>query len=159
MLVFAGGHRPVGVSALLERTYLGAHPEDADHVLDLGPVSEGLKTWLDRHAAMVLYPTLYEGFGLVPFEAAAFGTPSSYSRRSALGDFLPDDGALLEGWNADVSARRIAGVLADPSAGRAIVAAVRESGRQLTLGNDRSCLSGRLPYGGQEPSGPVARTR
>ena len=131
-LVLAGGHPPFGGSAAIERGYLDAHPSEAEHVLDLGAVSESLKSWLYRHASMVLYPTLSEGFGLVPFEAAAFGTPVGYSRRSALADFLPETGALLEAWNADVSAKRIADVLADPAAGRAIVDAVLESGRRLT---------------------------
>jgi glycosyltransferase involved in cell wall biosynthesis len=131
-LVLAGGHPSFGGSAAVERRYLDGHPSDAEHVLDLGPVSESLKAALYRHASMVLYPTLSEGFGFVPFEAAAFGTPVSYSRRSALAEFLPETGALLDGWDADVSATRLAGVLADPTAGRAIVDAVRESGRILT---------------------------
>jgi glycosyltransferase involved in cell wall biosynthesis len=131
-LVFAGGHPPFGGSAAIERRYLDADPGEAEYILDLGSVSESLKAWLYRNASMVLYPTLSEGFGLVPFEAAAFGTPVAYSRRSALADFLPETGALLEGWNSDVSARRIASVLGDPAAGRAIVDAVQESGRLLT---------------------------
>jgi glycosyltransferase involved in cell wall biosynthesis len=131
-LVLAGGHPPFGGSAAIERRYLDADPSEAEHVLDLGSVSESLKAWLYRYASIVLYPTLSEGFGLVPFEAAAFGTPVAYSRRSALGDFLPETGALLEGWNSDVSARRIADVLGDPAVGREIVDAVRESGRCLT---------------------------
>lgn len=131
-LVFAGGHPPFGGSSMIEQEYLELHPAVAEHVVDVGPVNEGQKAWLYRDAAMALYPTLYEGFGLVPFEAAAFGTPVAYSRRSALSDFLPGEGALLEGWNADVNATRIARVLADPVAQSVIVDAIREAGRSLT---------------------------
>ena len=35
------------------------------------------RNWLLRHASVVLYPTSAEGFGLVPFEAAQFGTPTA----------------------------------------------------------------------------------
>lgn len=38
------------------------------------PASE--RNWLLRHAALVLYPTSAEGFGLVPYEAARLGTPT-----------------------------------------------------------------------------------
>ena len=36
----------------------------------LGPVSEQEKAWLIAHAGAVVYPSVYEGFGLVPFESA-----------------------------------------------------------------------------------------
>ena len=131
-LVLAGGHPPFGGSAAVERRYLEADPSEAEYVLDLGSVSASLKAWLYRHASMVLYPTLSEGFGLVPFEAAAFGTPVAYSRRSALAEFLPETGALLEGWNADETSARIADVLANPQRGQDIVEAIRKAGRNLT---------------------------
>jgi hypothetical protein len=100
--------------------------------VDVGRVDEAEKRWLYRNAALVLYPTIYEGFGLVPFEAAAFATASAYSRRSALGEFLPAEGALLEGWEPAADAARIARVLGDEGAAERIVEAVRAAGRPLT---------------------------
>jgi glycosyltransferase involved in cell wall biosynthesis len=40
-----------------------------------------------RHARLVLYPTSAEGFGLVPFEAARFGTPTVGIRFAPLDEF------------------------------------------------------------------------
>src|SRR5262249_24019834 len=39
-------------------------------------VSAKERNWLFRHAELVLYPSANEGFGLIPNEAASFGTPS-----------------------------------------------------------------------------------
>jgi glycosyltransferase involved in cell wall biosynthesis len=42
-----------------------------------------------READLVLYPSGSEGFGFVPFEAAALGTPTLFSGVSSLGELLP----------------------------------------------------------------------
>ncbi|MEN3343219.1 MAG: hypothetical protein V7644_2623 [Actinomycetota bacterium] len=131
-LVLAGEHAGFGGSAPLERAYLAGHPETARRVVDVARVDEAERRWLYRNSTLVLYPTLYEGFGLVPFEAAAFGTASVYSSRSALGEFLPAEGALLEGWEPAADAARIARVLGEEGAVDRIVEAVRAAGRPLT---------------------------
>ena len=75
--------------------------------VDLGPVSDPERRWLYGNAALVLFPTLYEGFGLVPFEAAAAGTACVYSSRSSVGEYLPDQGALLDLGDPGGTARRL----------------------------------------------------
>jgi glycosyltransferase involved in cell wall biosynthesis len=47
-----------------------------EHVFVIPEVTGPERNWLLRHASFVWYPTSAEGFGLVPFEAAAFGTPT-----------------------------------------------------------------------------------
>jgi hypothetical protein len=58
-------------------------------------VSEAEKAWLLQHAALVLYPSLYEGFGLIPFEAAACHTPTLTFQATALGEVLGDQVTYL----------------------------------------------------------------
>ncbi len=70
-LVFAGASVPHGSTRLAE-----ARQGVADHVYILPELATPEKNWLLRHASFVWYPTSAEGFGLVPFEAAAFGTPT-----------------------------------------------------------------------------------
>jgi glycosyltransferase involved in cell wall biosynthesis len=65
----------------------------------LGSVSTEDRNFLLKNAELVLYPTTAEGFGLVPFEAAALGTPTLFTRFGPLRemfplDFLPDDWEL-----------------------------------------------------------------
>ena len=72
MLVLAGPSVPYGGSRNSERQ----HFRDDGDVVFLPNVSSRERNWLFRHAAVVLYPTSAEGFGLVPFEAARFGSPT-----------------------------------------------------------------------------------
>lgn len=62
---------------------LAASPRAGNiHRLDF--VDDGGLRWLYGHAEVLLMPSLDEGFGLPPLEAAAFGTPSLVSDRGAL---------------------------------------------------------------------------
>ena len=70
LLVLAGPHVPIGSSAGEEAEFLAAHPSLRGHVATLGAIDEAEKAWLYREATGVLYPTIHEGFGLLPFEAA-----------------------------------------------------------------------------------------
>ncbi|MDA0171527.1 glycosyltransferase [Solirubrobacter taibaiensis] len=106
--------------------------EDArslEHVVRLGSVSDSERRWLYREAAAVLYPSTDEGFGLVPFEAAAAGTLPLTAPVSAMRELLGDEHALLVPWDAATSAQRVLPALGRPDA---IVAAVRARGEQLT---------------------------
>jgi Glycosyl transferases group 1 len=131
-LVLAGPPASTGTSREAEMRWRAAQPAEADDVVDLGPVGEPEKAWLYAHADLVLYPTVHEGFGLVPFEAAAAGAPCAWAAQTSLAEVLPPGAALLEPWNAEESARAVAAVLADPGARERQVAAVREAGTRWT---------------------------
>ena len=68
-LVLAGPHVAVGSSAGEEAEELVTKPWLSDLVMDLAAVDEAGKRWLMEQATAVVYPSTYEGFGLVPFEA------------------------------------------------------------------------------------------
>jgi glycosyltransferase involved in cell wall biosynthesis len=131
VVVFAGGKPRQGASAdqeaaLVERLGL------ASSFVDLGPVSDPERRWLYRNAALVLFPTLYEGFGLVPFECAAEGTPCVYSDRSSVGEYLPKRGALLDLGDPPGTARRLRELVNSPGEAAEIVRAIRRAGASLT---------------------------
>lgn len=107
----------------------GAGDEDAATILRLGQVSEPEKAWLLEHAAAVVYPTLYEGFGLVPFEAGAAGTPCLFAAQTALAEVLPATAATLVAWDAQASAQAVAPLLAPGPERTAHVEALRDAGR------------------------------
>jgi hypothetical protein len=129
MLLFAGPHAAAGTSEEAERAWLGAHPETAGYVADLGEVSDAERAWLYRNAEGVIYPSVYEGFGLIPFEAAAHGTPCFYPWQTALRETLPEGAATIEPWDARVSAERIRGAMEDPAP---VVAAINDAASKLT---------------------------
>ncbi len=112
-LVLAGGHAEHGSSADEERELLAAHPGLSDAVVDLGAVSEATRSWLMAHARAVLYPSLYEGFGLLPLEAARAGIPCLFAPQASLGDGRVADAATLVAWDASASASAIVPLLVD----------------------------------------------
>lgn len=106
--------------------------EDArslEHVVRLGSVSDAERRWLYREAAAVVFPSTDEGFGLVPFEAAAAGTLPLAAPVSAMRELLGVENALLVPWDASASAQRILPALKRPEP---IVAAVRARAETLT---------------------------
>ncbi len=78
--------------ALLE--FLASH-EFARDVIFTGPVPEEDLPGLYRAASVVAFPSLHEGFGIVPVEAMACGTPVVSSRGGALAEVVSTGGWLL----------------------------------------------------------------
>jgi hypothetical protein len=105
-LVLAGAHVSYGGSAAAEAELLRGRPELAAHILDIGPVSEPEKLWLLTNAAAVLVPSTYEGFGLIPLEAVAAGTPCAYAAVTSLKEVAGAGAATLVPWDAAASAER-----------------------------------------------------
>ena len=72
--------KPDAVFAIAGGGSLAAEAErlglaDLPNVLYLGYVSDGAAKALMAHCKAFLFPTLYEGFGIPPLEAAACGAP------------------------------------------------------------------------------------
>jgi Glycosyl transferases group 1 len=131
-LVIAGAEVLHGSGSGDDAAWLLQHPEHAGHVHVVGAVSEAEKAWLLREAAAVVYPSTYEGFGLIPFEAAAAGTPCLAASVSALRETLPPELAVLVPWDASASAERALPVLSGGAARDALVAGLRSAGAPLT---------------------------
>ncbi len=113
-LVLAGPRVTYGSSSAEEASFRVARPQLDAQVVDLPAVGEPEKAWLIANCAAVVYPTTYEGFGLVPFEAAEAGRPCLFAALTSLAEVLEDDAALLVPWDAQASADRAIGVLTDP---------------------------------------------
>lgn len=131
-LVLAGAEVLHGSGSGEDAAWLLAHPAHAAHVVELGAVREEEKTWLLRRAAAVVYPSTYEGFGLIPFEAARAGTPCLFAAVSALRDSVPTSLGRLVAWDARASAAASIRVLTDDSARAELVDGLRAAAAQLT---------------------------
>ena len=131
-LVLAGPRVSGGSSAGEEAAYLATRPRLRDAVTSLPAVSEDEKAWLLDRCAAVLYPTTYEGFGLMPFEAADHGRPCLFASQTALAEILPSELATLVPWDASLSARRVSELLAKPQSVEDHVLAIRRAGARFT---------------------------
>ncbi len=111
-LVLAGTHVSYGSSREDEQRLLRSIPELAELTVDLGAVDELGKEWLYAHASALLYPTLYEGFGLLPVEAARAGLPCLFAAQASLSE-LAGGAATLVPWDARASAAAVLPLLSD----------------------------------------------
>jgi glycosyltransferase involved in cell wall biosynthesis len=125
-LVIAGPEPFYGRSLDADRELLRRLGADvAGKVRFLGQVSDADKWWLLAHADAVLYPSVVEGFGLVPFEAAAVDTPCLAYAGTAPGQILSSTDAIIETWDPSAWAERVRGWIVDESDRADVVAQIR----------------------------------
>jgi glycosyltransferase involved in cell wall biosynthesis len=87
---------------------------------------------LFRDAVALVYPSVYEGFGLPLAEAMAMGCPVIASDRTALPEVVGDAGILLNPDDVDGWADAMLRLLGDESLRAELIAAGRERARALT---------------------------
>jgi glycosyltransferase involved in cell wall biosynthesis len=125
-LILAGGHVAFGSSLDEQQAQLAADPKLQEIVIDLGPVDEAGRAWLMEHADAVLYPSLYEGFGLLPAEALRAGTPCLFAPQASLAETAAAAATLVQ-WDANASAHAVAPLLVDGPARERHLRVLRES--------------------------------
>jgi glycosyltransferase involved in cell wall biosynthesis len=94
-------------------------------------VSSASRAWLLKNSSAVLYPSSAEGFGFVPYEAAALGTPSTFTNFGPLKEIaqLTD---LPKTWSIEAHAADVTRLLTDEATAHARVAAIGEAIRFYT---------------------------
>jgi glycosyltransferase involved in cell wall biosynthesis len=98
----------------------------ARRIVRLGRVDERQRLGLLRGATVVAYPSVYEGFGLVPLEAMAVGTPVVATRVGAVPEVVGEAALLVAAHDTDALAVSLGQVLADESLAESLVAEGRE---------------------------------
>ena len=78
-LVLAGLHVKSSSSKEDEKALIKKHVNLRGHIHTLGHVTSEERAWLLSNAKAALYPSSAEGFGFVPYEAAALGTPTTFA--------------------------------------------------------------------------------
>ena len=126
-LVLAGPHVAHGSSRAEEQRLLGETPELSDAIVDLGSVDGQEREWLLANACAIIVPSVVEGFGLVPLEAAQAALPCAFAPVSSLVEVVDPSLATLVPWNAQQSAQRLMPLLVDGQRRRDHVEALRAS--------------------------------
>jgi glycosyltransferase involved in cell wall biosynthesis len=86
------GKRGWKVDKLLD----GLGPEQASRLVFSGFVSEFVKYRLLRHAEFLVYPSVYEGFGIPALEAMSLGKPVLASMTSSFPEVIGDAGVFFD---------------------------------------------------------------
>ena len=90
-----------------------ARPRDKRRIHHFEYVSVAMLVTLIRGARAVLFPSLYEGFGLPVLEAMRLGTPVVTSRTSSLPEIAGDAALYVNPYETDDIARAIKTIAAD----------------------------------------------
>ena len=134
-LVLAGLHVKSSSSRDAERAVMAAatdtsgrgHEQAASgRLIRVGHVSEGTRAWLLANAAVVLYPSSAEGFGFVPYEAAALGAPASFTAFGPLAE-IADAHDVPRSWTVEAYTGDVLDLLRDEGRRVARVADLRRS--------------------------------
>ena len=122
-LVMAGALVPYGSSRVAE----AAAWAPGEPVYTVPDVTDDERNWLLRHAEVVLYPSGAEGFGLIPNEAAAFGTPTVVVPFGPFRERMADLPVAPADWGVDTLADACAELLLDPLVAKAQIEAINAS--------------------------------
>jgi glycosyltransferase involved in cell wall biosynthesis len=115
------------------------------HVRFLGFVPDATLAVLYRQAAIFVFPSLYEGFGLPPLEAMAAGAPVVTSNISSLPEVVGDAAILIDPMDAGAIADAMGRVLSDPRLRADLIRRGRE--RVKAFSWERSVARVRQVYG------------
>ncbi len=114
-LVLAGLHVRGSSSRDAEADLAARHLDLRGRLHTLGHVESATRTWLLANAAAVLYPSSAEGFGFVPYEAAALGTPTVFTDFGPLREVSGTSG-LPARWTVEAYATDLTALLTDDTA-------------------------------------------
>jgi glycosyltransferase involved in cell wall biosynthesis len=130
-LCVAGPEPYYGRSSEVERELIRTLPSPIrDRIQHLGRVDEATRWSLLTQADLVLYPSVVEGFGMVPFEAASVGTPSLVAPGSALEEVFGESGAVVPSWDVSKWARCAVDLTNSPERRSEVINGIRTVGER-----------------------------
>lgn len=93
----------------------------ADKIKYLGYVKEHDKPAIIRMAKILVYPSVYEGFGFQPLEAMACGTPTAVAQVTALPEVVKDASLLVNPYDINSISEALNSLLADSNLSEMLV--------------------------------------
>jgi glycosyltransferase involved in cell wall biosynthesis len=111
---------------------LAAHIRDLPNVTWLGRVDDERLARAYAEAALFVYPSRVEGFGLPVLEAIRAGALPIVSADPALREIVPEDRLVVDSAQPGVLAERIAFWLSHPAEQAAVMSSLVEHARQFT---------------------------
>lgn len=113
-LVLAGPSVHYGSSKTSEEKFLKDNPNLITRVHYLSAVNDTEKQWLFSNTSLLLYPSIYEGFGMVPFEVAQAGSPALTTNMTSLGEVLGKEILYLNSFDTENETKKVWELITDP---------------------------------------------
>jgi alpha-1,3-rhamnosyl/mannosyltransferase len=101
-------------------------------VRQLGYVSRTDLATLMAGASALIYPSVYEGFGLPPLESMACGVPAICANSSSMPEVVGDAGILIDPENTDELARALIRIVEDDQLRAVLALRSRQRASQMT---------------------------
>jgi glycosyltransferase involved in cell wall biosynthesis len=114
VLIVGRGWDNARETALLNDIKARAGEQDNSTIRSLDYVDRSTLVTLIRGARALVFPSLYEGFGLPVLEAMMLGTPVITSAKGALEEVTGEAALLVDPYDVDDIARAIAAIVNDP---------------------------------------------
>lgn len=114
------------------QAFVREQPPLERHVHFTGYLEDAELVELLNGAAALVFPSLWEGFGLPAVEAMSCGVPVLASRRGSLPEVVGDAGLLFEPESPSTIAHCVLQYLADPALRRRLAAAAPERARRFS---------------------------
>lgn len=130
-LVLAGPAVPDGSSVPDEDAFLSERPQLLGRVMRLDWLGDAERTWIIANSRLVLYPSVDEGFGFMPFEAAGLDTPCLFPAQGSLAE-IDAGAAILATWDPHRAAAQAMRLMAPGPERAANIASIGRRGRELT---------------------------
>jgi len=134
-LVAAFGGLPPGTQRLViagggnAQVFAGAAAPDPPGVLRIGPVNDAELVALYGQAMALVFPSVYEGFGLPPLEAMACGCPVAAAQAASIPEACGDAALYFDPLDTAAITSALQALLADePSGGGALRERLRQAG-------------------------------
>jgi glycosyltransferase involved in cell wall biosynthesis len=114
VLVVGRGWDNAREAALLSEIKARTREQTSPTIRSLDYVDRSTLVTLIRGARALVFPSLYEGFGLPVLEAMMLGTPVITSAKGALEEVTGEAALLVDPYDVDDIARAIAAIVGDP---------------------------------------------
>ncbi len=109
-------------------------------VIRLGYVDGPTRAALLRHASVLAYPSIYEGFGLPPLEAMAAGVPVVTSDGGAIPEVVGDAAVVVPARDATALAMALRKVMDEPNLREGLI----RRGHDLVAGRSWTDVAGEM---------------
>jgi glycosyltransferase involved in cell wall biosynthesis len=122
------------------RVYAGHTTELGDNVVIAQRLTDGELRWLYEHAAALVFPSFYEGFGLPVLEAQTLGCPVIASQRASIPEVGGDGALYFDPADTDELLKQTEVLESDPAVSGELVSRGHRNAAGFTWRTSANCV-------------------